>query len=415
MLDSLPLSPPILLSVALLTLAYVFRQPLLALITPKPLDGFVSMKGQSPVWGDGTQMGQYLKKHNAITGYFDDAARRMLKHSSRKSGGLCQVMFGPTNGMRFIIVADHKLAEECLFRRTADFDRAQQTLDIFSSLIGQAQLALPTASKWKHHRRTMGPSMTSKNLAMFTPGIESQVDELVALWKRKSQVLKKGQYFDPRKDLVYATTDVIAVVAFGEPLGCLQQAQQDVPQCHPAKADDRIVEFPTPPPAVFSAISYLLAELPQMSLMPKLNHMYNALKPGHRRERAVLDEYLTRRLKDGRARAASRPAEERFELADNALDLACRSQGTEDGLGDIELKDELLQFLIAGQETTAQVLTWGCKFLARNVSRCVLMQCDFLANGGRFFFRSFSRMSNVVCTPKSLKPVSPTDALNLWI
>lgn len=372
MLDSLPsvITPPITLSViTLLVTAYIFRAPLLALITPRPLDGFPSLADQSPLWGDGTRMGQYMKKHRAITGYFDEAARQMLKYSGNKNTrGLCQVMFGPTNGMRFIIVADHKLAEECLFRRTSDFDRAKQTLDIFSSLIGQAQLALPTATKWKHHRRTMGPSMTSKNLAMFTPGIEGQVDELVALWKRKMQVLGKGQYFDPRKDLVYATTDVIAVVAFGESLGCLHQAQLDVPRCKTSPDNDRIVDFPTPPPEVFSAIAYLLAELPQMSLVPRLNHIVNALKPGHRHHRAVLDAYLTRRLADGRARAASRPAEERFELADNALDLACRSQGTEDGLGDTELKDELLQFLIAGQETTAQVLTWGCKFLARKVS-----------------------------------------------
>lgn len=73
-------------------------------------------------------------------------------------------------------------------------------------------------------------------------------------------------------------------------------------------------------------------------------------------------------MREGKSRATERALSERTDLADCVIDLACRKQDTEDMLEEGALRDELTQFLVAGQETTATALAWGMKYLARNVS-----------------------------------------------
>ncbi|KAJ9110647.1 hypothetical protein QFC19_001476 [Naganishia cerealis] len=57
--------------------------------------------------------------------------------------------------------------------------------------------------------------------------------------------------------------------------------------------------------------------------------------------------------------------DERAELADCAIDQALLKDGTVDALSEPELRDEVLLFLVAGQETIARTLSWGMKMLSR--------------------------------------------------
>lgn len=65
------------------------------------------------------------------------------------------------------------------------FDRAKQTTDIFRTIAPTGLISLPTNDMWKHHRRIIGPAMTSKYLSLTTPRANEAVRDIIDLWKRK--------------------------------------------------------------------------------------------------------------------------------------------------------------------------------------------------------------------------------------
>lgn len=109
----------------------------------------------------------------------------------------------------------------------------------------------------------MGPSMTSKNLAMFVPRITGTIDKLVQLWRIKSEKLDKAesekQWFDSKQDLTMTTTDMIAEIAFGESFKCLESAISAAKRKEPVVAEDgRSFVFSCRPPGEYEALVYLL-------------------------------------------------------------------------------------------------------------------------------------------------------------
>lgn len=96
-----------------------------------------------------------------------------------------------------IIVSDIQEVEDILVRRTQEFDRSLATIEVFSPLAPTAQIALPTNAMWKHHRRIMGPTMTSASVKRFSPRASASIARLVELWKLKAPF----GTFDPRQDI----------------------------------------------------------------------------------------------------------------------------------------------------------------------------------------------------------------------
>ncbi len=60
--------------------------------------------------------------------------------------------------------------------------------------------------------------------------------------------------------------------------------------------------------------------------------------------------FIERKMREGRERASVRGSE-KTELADCVLDLICAREAGKDRMPDKEMRDELFQFLVAGQET----------------------------------------------------------------
>jgi len=105
---------------------------------------------------------------------------------------------------RFIVLADYPTIEHVLLKQNKAIDRAAQTTEIFKGLTPTGQIALETNEMWKHHRRIVGPAMTSKYLSLATPLANEAVMDLIRLYKVKAEVAK-GRAWAVEKDMEAAT------------------------------------------------------------------------------------------------------------------------------------------------------------------------------------------------------------------
>ncbi|KAJ9113051.1 hypothetical protein QFC22_006147 [Naganishia vaughanmartiniae] len=163
-------------------------------------------------------------------------------------------------------------------------------------------------------------------------------------------------------------TDVHADIAFGKGYNLLPEyisslSSTTSPSASPS-SERHEIEFPYDPNAMYHATEGLLTTLPLFSAFPKISIFLQSFQPKFRKDKQLVHAFIYEQIREARERAIVR-GDERAELADSAIDQALLKVGTVDALAEPELRDEVLLFLAAGQETTARTLSWGMKMLAR--------------------------------------------------
>ena len=126
--------------------------------------------------------------------------------------------------------------------RSGTFERAASAKNYFGLVIPTGMITLDTDSKWKTHRRIMGPAMTSQYLIKSTGHISESVADLISLWKVKAD-RAGGRAFDVSKDAENASMDticrsasvylwqlriVLGGMAFGDSWGCNQLSRKQI-------------------------------------------------------------------------------------------------------------------------------------------------------------------------------------------
>jgi cytochrome P450 len=109
--------------------------------------------------------------------------------------------------------------------------------------------------------------------------------------------------------------------------------------------------FLTPECAAYSPPHSATQSLPIVAVSPKLTFFFTSLTSKYRSSHKILNGFLKRKIREGRARAVER-GQDKAESVDCVLDLICLKESGSDRLDDESMRDELHQFLIAGQETT---------------------------------------------------------------
>lgn len=104
----------------------------------------------------------------------------------------------------FVVLADLPEIESILLRPTGTFDRSIDTIRVFKHILPSALLSLRTDETYKHHRRVIGPAMTSKYLSMTAPKAAQAAKSLVDYWKVKVGK-SKGKAFAAETDMESAT------------------------------------------------------------------------------------------------------------------------------------------------------------------------------------------------------------------
>jgi cytochrome P450 len=106
------------------------------------------------------------------------------------------------------VLTDYASIENILTKQHAVFDRDSMTSAIFHTILPKAMISLKTGPMWKHHRRLIGPAMTSKYLRQSMPKVHEAFEGMLTLWKLKIEK-SDGKGFSVIKD-----TEDAAMVGF---------------------------------------------------------------------------------------------------------------------------------------------------------------------------------------------------------
>lgn len=191
--------------------------------------------------------------------------------------------------------------------------------------------------QWRAQRRTLAPLFSRKNVASFTPIMMTAAEALVGRWRG----LADGAVIDVAAEVMRLTLFVLEQTIFSDGLG------RDPDDVRRAMTD------------YFNMIGRIdpfdMLGLP--NFIPRLSRLR---APSIRRFlNATVDAVIARR----RRRLGEDPAGAPRDLLTLLLEAQDPQTGT--GMSEAEVKANVLTFIAAGHETTANALTWSIFLLSQ--------------------------------------------------
>jgi cytochrome P450 len=189
---------------------------------------------------------------------------------------------------------------------------------------------------WRVQRRTLAPLFTPKTVNSFTGAFNAAAEDHVARWMR----LREGQIIDIRPEMGRVTLDVLGRTIFSD--GLVQDLDQFV--------------------AATSGYFATAGKLDPFDILDFPEWVPRLSKLGNRSTENFLASVVeTIIAKRKRLLAKDKAAAPRDILT---LLLEAQDPQTGAGLGDAEVKANILTFIAAGHETTANALTWSLFLLS---------------------------------------------------
>jgi cytochrome P450 len=208
---------------------------------------------------------------------------------------------------------------------------------ILSAGLGAGLLAAE-GERWRAQRRTLAPMFSRRMVASFAPAMLTSAEELVARWRRHPA----GTILDVAAEVTGVTLDVLERTIFSDGLGCARD------------------EFRAAMTRYFDTVGRIdpfdLVGLPD--IVPRLSRLA-ARRTLRFFDRAV-DTIIVRR----RRQLATNPARMPWDL----LTLLLEAQDPETGaaMSEAEVRANVLTFISAGHETTANALAWSLYLLSQS-------------------------------------------------
>ena len=191
--------------------------------------------------------------------------------------------------------------------------------------------------EWRAQRRALAPLFTPRMTERFRPAMAATADWLVERWRRQ----REGRRIDVAAEFSRATLDVLERTIFPQGLGA-----------EPAKFIEAVTRY-------FDTAGRIepfdILGLPDWAPRFGRNRAAPAL--------AFFGEAVEAMMVAARAQAATR--QETVDAPDlMTLLLAAADPETGRGLGEAEVRANILTFIGAGHETTANALTWAIYLLS---------------------------------------------------
>jgi hypothetical protein len=221
-------------------------------------------------------------------------------------------------GRPFVIITDFRESQDILLRRTKEFDRSKFFGDVFSGLVPEHHIVMPTNDTFKQHRRWLQDLMTPYFLnKTAAPRVYAAFGDLVKLWGEKAR-LTEGHPFAPSEDVFRATLDAVWSVMFGtDPSTNATGAQTRL--CFSIKSldlpsdVDKEVHIPeAPDPPIFKTIVTLAEsiETSTKSPVPRMAHWFLRQMPYMRKAITFSLEFVKVEVEKTRKRFMGIPANE---------------------------------------------------------------------------------------------------------
>lgn len=261
-----------------------------------------------------------------------------FEHWCRRHGSLFRVRFGPTT---ILAVADHEAVNAILRERPDGFRRPAVTAAVSLEMGGLPGLFMAEGTDWRRQRRMVMQGFAPGAIKAYFPSLLTVAQRLQRRWERAADT---GRDIDLDDDLKRYTVDIIAGLAFGSEVNTLE-AGEDVIQQH---------------------LDQILPALARRSLAWFPYWRYLRLPADRRLERSVaaVNTAIESLIDAARARLEREPA--RRERPGNLLEamLAAPHHDGEAAHHD-DVAGNVLNMLLAGEDTTAHSLSWLIYLLQR--------------------------------------------------
>jgi cytochrome P450 len=199
------------------------------------------------------------------------------------------------------------------------------------------------AEQWQEQRRILAPMFSHRMVGSFTPAIGQAAEALVARWQALCAGSPRGgSQIDVAAEMTRVTLDVLVRTIFSDGLGCDSEELR-------------------------AAMSTYFEAIGRIDPLDLLGAPDCIPRPGRWRARSVMrffDAAIDKVIATRRHRLAHAPddvPEDLLTLLLNALDPDTGRRMTE-----AEVRSNILTFIAAGHETTANCLTWSLFLLSRS-------------------------------------------------
>ena len=315
---------------------------------------------------------------------------------SRKYGSVFRLMLGPTP---FLVVSDHELIGAILRDRPDGFRRPPR-LEIVWREMGLAPGVFgANGEAWKHQRRMVMAGFDPTHVRAYFPALSRVTQRLQARWRKAAT---RDTPIDLQADLMRFTVDAIAGLAFGSEINTLESdeeiIQRHLDQLFPAVARRMLSPFPY----------WRYFKLPSDRSLDRSVALVNV----------AVQQFIAK----ARERMQAKP-----ELREHPVNLLeamiAAADQPDSGVDDRDVAGNVLTMLLAGEDTTANTLSWLLYLLQRNPSALQAVQQEVraiaaasgLGGPGHVFTHEQTQQMDYLeaCLNESmrLKPVGPINVM----
>ncbi|KAF6812272.1 cytochrome P450 monooxygenase [Colletotrichum sojae] len=264
-----------------------------------------------------------------------------------------------------LILADLAEIEDVAMRRLGEMDRASLIHDLLDFVMPRATFSMATDEKLKAQRRLWSVLLSPGFLReVAAPRFHESISRLIELWELKS-ASNGGVPFEATEDLRFTALDAIWGTAMNSNLGMVQREIQKINPYHHSVSEPI---FQGAEKFVHSVENLLWTlNWTMTSIYPRLSQWLIGHLSFFKNSQRAVDDVFYSEIDNTRADLALARNQGLSGLSEVLKRHANLLSAGQASVNDIDaLKDELLQFLVFGHETTSAAVGWALKHLADN-------------------------------------------------
>ncbi|CAF1048044.1 unnamed protein product [Didymodactylos carnosus] len=279
-----------------------------------------------PIFGQLKQIRQYQNADKSMQWYLDLQA---------KHGNLYIISFGPL--VRLIII-EPEYASDVLKKYTKFYVKPAVFRNVFKDIMGENNLLVSAGENHNRARKMLNPAFHFVNLQSMISIMTQQTACAIDKWLN----MNENNIIDLQVELNSLTLSVIASSAFGQAFETNEHAKNVITNSLLAVLDA----------ILYRTIQIPVSQIPFLDKLPILKK--DVIRQGSKEISAVVEQMIN-----------DRKAGISHSLCDgnDLLDLLLTAQDQDgNGFSDQQVRDEAITFVLAGHETTGNLLVW-CMYL----------------------------------------------------
>ncbi|KAH4290899.1 hypothetical protein HBI81_017870 [Parastagonospora nodorum] len=341
-----------------------------ACLMPKPIPGIpFNFFAQYLPWGDLITLGLHYFRTGEV---FRWLSLQSLHHES----SLIQLFLPSFSTVRpTLVLAELNAIEDIVTRRIGEIDRADLMHTWFGLVVPKATIGLKSSSPiFRDQRRLWNVVVSPKFLDdVAAPCFVRAATQVADVWQKKAELLDLSRAFDAQEDVKLATLEGMWQMLVGSKLGLLAASMETLHKPRPIKyLGDEMAVFVRPQMPEFYGVLGTLLMCLDWVMLGFSSRLYTwvfsysgILGRAMQKKDTILDECIIASRRRVAAGAAGRTCA-LSEAIYKDLRLTSVSKAEREADSNAALRDELLELLITGHETTASSICWALKYLTDN-------------------------------------------------